>query len=128
MRMLAWLVAVMTVPAITSAAPPDVEVAYEKGTVDLDGGSSLPYRMHRPAVAEGSKPIPLVVFLHGAGERGDDNSMQLRHFPDRWVRVKGISAIGTMRWCSPSSAPQSDGGPRCGGIRTRSGSVIRTVS
>ena len=27
-----------------------------------------------------------MVFLHGAGERGDDNQSQLRHFPDRWVR------------------------------------------
>ena len=41
MRMLAWLVAVMTVPAIASAAPPEVEAAYEKGTVGIDGGSSL---------------------------------------------------------------------------------------
>ena len=31
MRMLAWLLAVMTVPSITFAAPPEVEAAYEKG-------------------------------------------------------------------------------------------------
>lgn len=29
----------------------------------------LPYLMHRPAVAG---PVPLLLFLHGAGERGDD--------------------------------------------------------
>lgn len=86
MRMIAWLVALMTVPSIASgAAPPDVEAAYEKGDLVLDG-STLPYRIHRPTVAEGAGPIPLVVFLHGAGERGDDNSLQLRHFPERWVR------------------------------------------
>ena len=86
MRMLAWLVALMSVPSMASAAPPEVEAAYDQGTVDIENGSKVPYRIHRPVVAEGSGPIPLVVFLHGAGERGDDNSMQLRHFPDRWVR------------------------------------------
>ena len=86
MRMLAWIVAVMSFPSMASAAPPDVEAAYDRGTVDLEDGTKLPYRIHRPKVEEGSGPIPLVVFLHGAGERGDDNRMQLRHFPDRWVR------------------------------------------
>jgi lysophospholipase L1-like esterase/predicted esterase len=28
---------------------------------------------------------PLVLFLHGAGERGRDNELQLRHFPERMV-------------------------------------------
>ena len=87
MRMLAWLVAVMSFPSLASAvAPPDVEAAYDKGVIDLEDGSKLPYRIHRPKTVEGSDPIPLVVFLHGAGERGDDNRRQLRHFPDRWVR------------------------------------------
>ena len=86
MRILAWLVALMSFPSMASTAPPDVEAAYDRGTVDLEDGTKLPYRIHRPDVEEGSGPLPLVVFLHGAGERGSDNSLQLRHFPDRWVR------------------------------------------
>jgi len=43
------------------------------------GGATLRYRLLAPKqAADGSKP-PLVLFLHGAGERGDDNAAQLRH-------------------------------------------------
>lgn len=43
------------------------------------GGDTLRYRLFtaKPA-ADGTKP-PLVIFLHGAGERGDDNAAQLKH-------------------------------------------------
>lgn len=36
----------------------------------------LPYRLHLP---KGEKEVPLVIFLHGAGERGSDNKAQLKH-------------------------------------------------
>ncbi len=41
------------------------------------GGLTLRYRLLAPA-ADRTKP-PLVLFLHGAGERGDDNAAQLTH-------------------------------------------------
>jgi predicted peptidase len=44
-----------------------------------DGERSLPYRLLKPEKVEKGKKYPLVVFLHGAGERGDDNKAQLRH-------------------------------------------------
>ncbi|HEX7898271.1 MAG TPA: PHB depolymerase family esterase [Planctomycetota bacterium] len=37
----------------------------------------LKYRLFKPAAVEGK--IPLVLFLHGAGERGDDNAAQTKH-------------------------------------------------
>lgn len=40
-------------------------------------GEVLLYREARPAGQSG--PVPLVVFLHGAGERGNDNTAQLVH-------------------------------------------------
>ena len=43
------------------------------------GGATLPYRLLRPAKVEEGKRYPLVVFLHGAGERGTDNEKQLVH-------------------------------------------------
>lgn len=39
--------------------------------------ASLPYRMLYPKDFDSSKAYPLVVFLHGANEKGDDNESQL---------------------------------------------------
>jgi len=42
-------------------------------------GRVLPYRIAGPARRETGQKYPLLVFLHGAGERGDDNLRQLMH-------------------------------------------------
>ena len=42
-------------------------------------GSVVKYRWSAPATLEPGKTYPLVLFLHGAGERGTDNSAQLKH-------------------------------------------------
>ncbi|MEN9573236.1 MAG: hypothetical protein RL514_1091 [Verrucomicrobiota bacterium] len=42
-------------------------------------GATLPYRWLSPASAEAGRKYPLVLFLHGAGERGNNNSAQLIH-------------------------------------------------
>lgn len=39
---------------------------------------TLPYRLLKPETA-GTKKFPLVIFLHGAGERGADNEMHIKH-------------------------------------------------
>lgn len=41
-------------------------------------GETLPYRYLKPEMEENQK-LPLVIILHGAGERGSDNEMQLAH-------------------------------------------------
>ncbi len=52
---------------------------YEARTFSSADGAKLPYRLLQPAAVEAGKKYPLVVFLHGAGERGDDNAAQLKH-------------------------------------------------
>ncbi len=42
-------------------------------------GVSLNYRLMKPIDYKPGKKYPLVIFLHGAGERGDDNLAQLKH-------------------------------------------------
>lgn len=42
-------------------------------------GVTVKYRWSAPATVEPGKTYPLVLFLHGAGERGDDNKAQLKH-------------------------------------------------
>lgn len=39
--------------------------------------STLPFRLLIPDSVKNGKKFPLVVFLHGSGERGDDNTIQL---------------------------------------------------
>ncbi len=42
-------------------------------------GIDLPYRILYPKSFDSQKQYPLVLFLHGAGERGTDNEKQLTH-------------------------------------------------
>src|SRR5690625_4670779 len=55
-------------------------------------GGELNYRMLEPVDYDSTKSYPLVLFLHGAGERGDDNFNQLKwgvyHFSDPVFREK----------------------------------------
>jgi predicted peptidase len=44
-----------------------------------NGDFKLPYRLLKPKGYDASRKYPLVIFLHGAGERGDDNAKQLVH-------------------------------------------------
>lgn len=47
----------------------------------------LQYRLLKPLAYDPTATYPLVIFLHGAGERGDDNAAQLKH--------------GMKEFCSP---------------------------
>lgn len=50
-------------------------------TVYINGHDSLPYRLLYPANYNPHKKYPLILFLHGAGERGSDNEKQLAVMP-----------------------------------------------
>jgi predicted peptidase len=41
-------------------------------------GQTLPYRLARPTTSDPAARFPLVIVLHGAGERGTDNEKHLR--------------------------------------------------
>ncbi|MEM9886837.1 MAG: alpha/beta hydrolase fold domain-containing protein [Bacteroidota bacterium] len=53
--------------------------AFEKRTFLSSKEASLPYRILYPENYDQTKQYPLLLFLHGAGERGDDNEAQLVH-------------------------------------------------
>jgi predicted peptidase len=42
-------------------------------------GQSLPYRLLKPVNPQALEKFPLIIFLHGSGERGTDNEAQLKH-------------------------------------------------
>ena len=48
----------------------------------------LPGRLLKPLDYDPEQTYPLVVFLHGAGERGDDNERQLIHVVARFAEAK----------------------------------------
>lgn len=52
---------------------------FEKNTFTSSAGLELPYRILFPEKYDKSKKYPLVLFLHGAGERGNNNESQLTH-------------------------------------------------
>lgn len=51
----------------------------EKHVFKDSTGKTLLYQFMKPQKVDASKKYPLVVFLHGAGERGNDNEAQLVH-------------------------------------------------
>tara|TARA_B100000073_G_scaffold134015_1_gene109761 strand:- start:742 stop:1518 length:777 start_codon:yes stop_codon:yes gene_type:complete len=51
---------------------------YQKKLFKINN-DSLPYRILLPKDFDPNKKYPLLVFLHGAGERGNDNENQLYH-------------------------------------------------
>ena len=63
----------------------DLSTVYETDSYVYTGGDyqkeEFKYRLMKPANMEPGKKYPVVLFLHGAGERGTDNEKQLYYFP-----------------------------------------------
>jgi len=57
----------------------DLHAKLEKKVYTDGQGATLPYRLWKPADYDAGKKYPLILFLHGAGERGDDNEAQLKN-------------------------------------------------
>jgi predicted peptidase len=56
---------------------------------DADG-QALPYRLLSPEKIEPGKSYPLVLFLHGAGERGNDNAAHLAHCASEFSKAENL--------------------------------------
>lgn len=56
-----------------------LDVRFSKEVFKSPSGGELNYRKLSPRTAANGQPLPLIVFLHGMGERGDDNVSQLKH-------------------------------------------------
>ncbi len=79
---------------------------FEKRAYQDAAGNVLPYRILYPQPYDKGKKYPLVLFLHGAGERGTDNEKQLTHgaklFLDEKARQQ-FPAIVVFPQCPPES-------------------------
>ncbi len=52
----------------------------------ISNGDTLPYRLLLPVNYDATKKYPLVIFLHGSGERGSNNESQLVHGAKLFLR------------------------------------------
>jgi len=78
-------------PAVADESPTSdqLDKLYEARTVRVAPAKDaepvdFAYRLLKPAAIASGARYPLVIFLHGAGERGNDNLNQLEYFPT-WI-------------------------------------------
>jgi predicted peptidase len=72
----------------------------------IQGLDTLPYRLLLPENFDSTKNYPLILFLHGAGERGNDNEAQLVHGSSLFLRDsirKNYPAIVIFPQCPSTS-------------------------
>ncbi len=79
---------------------------YEKNVYISPSGHELPYRILFPEQYDRTKKYPLVLFLHGGGERGNDNEKHLTHGAKLFLTEenrKNFQAIVIVPQCSMES-------------------------
>lgn len=80
-RRFLWVAVLMVASLSACGQVFGVDTAQFESHRHIVGSDTLPYRLYTSACAEQTvdSPQPLVIFLHGAGERGNDNVAQFTH-------------------------------------------------
>jgi predicted peptidase len=81
--------------------------AFGHGSVEVsnDGvANRFRYRLLRPAVVEPGRVYPVVLFLHGAGERGTENEKQRKYLP-QWLAEPGMQEKYPCYLVAPQCRP-----------------------
>ena len=84
----------------------DMITAFKAKEYVSSDGSRLLYRLLSPAVEDAGMNYPLVVFLHGSGERGDDNRAQLVH--GTWVFEEKRNREAFPAWVIAAQCPAGE--------------------
>lgn len=103
MKKIVFLFFILLSAQYASAQKMDV---YEK-KLFINGKDTLRYRILYPERYKKRKAYPLIVFLHGSGERGRDNEAQLLHGGNLFLKEmirKHFPAIVIFPQCPPDSA------------------------
>lgn len=90
MKKAGWLILMLLLAGVNESTAQVTE--FEAKTYSDSLGNKLEYRILKPVDYDSTKSYPLVLFLHGAGERGSDNFSQLKwgvsHFAEPKMRKK----------------------------------------
>ncbi|MBR4756314.1 MAG: prolyl oligopeptidase family serine peptidase [Bacteroidales bacterium] len=70
---------ILALALLSGALVLSAQDGYDKKSFTSSSGTVLLYRSLDPINAKAGKKYPLVIFMHGAGERGTDNELQLVH-------------------------------------------------
>ena len=95
MKKIVSTAAIATLALAAFAAPTDIAERTEAKTFAGADGAVFRYRWAEKLPDDGSK-VPLVIFLHGAGERGTNNVAQLRQEGRRRVRFQWLDGHHTL--------------------------------
>ncbi|MBS4056265.1 MAG: dienelactone hydrolase family protein [Bacteroidales bacterium] len=69
----------MFTAVLMSHRPANAQKELYQARLFIHEADTMPYRILIPDGFDGQKKYPLIVFLHGSGERGNDNQAQLVH-------------------------------------------------
>ena len=84
---LTLLCAAMTV-SVSAVRPDEARTLKDVYVNDELDGYEIPYVLYLPANYDESKSYPVLLLLHGAGERGNDNELQLFHAVDELYETR----------------------------------------
>lgn len=109
-------------------APTDIYLGMEGHILDA-GDLQLPYRLARPAGYDATKKYPLVIFLHGSGESGTDNKLQIQ----KNIGVPTGGSVFTLpanqaKYPSFFVAPQAPSPSKEGWEGTRGQAVLKLIT
>jgi len=80
--------------------------SYKKEVFQMDC-KQMPYRLLLPKNYSQQKEYPLILMLHGSGERGNDNELQLTHGADLFLKENNYNeypAIVVFPQCAKNSS------------------------
>jgi predicted peptidase len=103
----------------------DVLAKFADHTFKFTGGEYqdevFHYRLLSPEKIEPGKKYPVILYLHGAGERGDDNDAQLMYFPEQMAKPEWRAKYPCFLiapqcrkskwWANPFKPKDSDAAP-----------------
>lgn len=103
---LIFAVAMLFVSCKSTAQEPSQDLSHYQKRWLVQAGDTLPYRILLPENFDSSKQYPVVFFLHGAGERGQDNERQLANGAKLFLQPQNrqaFPAIVVFPQCSRES-------------------------